>query len=246
MGVNHSVVQTLGGGGTIRRGGWRRSGGDVPPDARWQITVVDACCYGRAGMKAALQSDPCVARVVAREALAEMLSMLAVCPGAATSPSGLVLRLPMRAQEALSVLLQLRELHMARYTRVVVMSNVAPDIVRRVLAHLGVNGEARVVDARCTLPVLCRTAISSIGEIDGSDEAFYCEPHNLLSHRERYVLGKTLREISIYNQARQAQLSAKTIYTHRARALLKLGAPDVLTLLRQFTPVAYRRDGLRY
>ncbi|WP_413504372.1 hypothetical protein [Serratia grimesii] len=226
----------------MRRGCWTQDGCDESPDPRWQITVVDACCYGREGMNAALQRHSCVAGVVTREALTDVLSMLSVFPRAAPSPSSLVVRLPMLAQDALSVLLQLADLPAACYTRVVVMSNVAPDVVRRVLAHIGVNEAVRIVDARCTLPTLCRTVISTTGEVGDSDEILSCEAHNLLSPRERYVLSKTLREMSIYTQARQAQVSAKTIYTQRARALLKLGVPDVLTLLRQFVPVTQRDD----
>ncbi|WP_447878771.1 helix-turn-helix transcriptional regulator [Serratia fonticola] len=237
MGVHHSIEQTLGGKAVIRRICWGRGGKNAPPGVGWQVTVVDACCYGRKGMKAALQRHPCVVRVVTTEMLTGALSMQAVC-----SPSALVLRLPMLAQEALSALLQLGDIPVARYARVVVMSNVAPDVVHRVLTPIGVNSSVWIVDARCTLSTLCRAVISTMGEIDGSDEVLYCEPYNLLSQRERYVLGKTLREISIYTQARQAHVSAKTIYTQRARALLKLGAPDILGLLRQFVPLAQRGE----
>ncbi|WP_017891215.1 hypothetical protein [Serratia sp. S4] len=168
--------------------------------------------------------------------------LTASSPSAISLPSTLVLRLPMLAQEALSALLQLGDLPVARYERVVVMSNVAPDVVRRVLTLVGMNGSVRIMDARCTLATLNRTVISTMGEIDGSDEVFYCEPSNLLSQQERYVLGKTLREISIYTQARQAHVSAKTIYSQRARALLKLGVPDILSLLRQFVPLTQRGE----
>lgn len=241
--MHYSIGQTLGGRVTIRRNCWVQRGKDAPPGARWQVTVVDACCYGRKGMRAALQCHPCVARVVTTEMLTGVSSMLTVCsPSAVSLPSTLVLRLPMLAQEALSALLQLGDLPVARYARVVVMSNVAPDVVRRVLTPVGVNGSVRIVNARCTLPTLCRTVISTMGEIDSSDEVLYCEPYNLLSQRERYVLGRTLREMSIYTQARQAHVSAKTIYTLRARALLKLGAPDILSLLRQFVPLTQRGE----
>lgn len=243
MGVHYSIGQTLGGRATKWRSRRVRGGKDEPPCAQWQVTVVDACCYGRKGMKAALQRHPCVARVVTTEMLTGVLSMLTVCsPPAVSLPSTLVLRLPMLAQEALFALLQLGDLPVARYARVVVMSNVAPDAVRRVLTAVGVNGSVRIVDARCTLPTLCRTVISTMGEIGSSDEVLYCEPYNLLSQRERYVLGKTLREMSIYTQARQAHVSAKTIYTQRACALLKLGVPDILSLLRQFVPLAQRGE----
>ncbi|HID8455193.1 hypothetical protein ACTVKH_18735 [Serratia marcescens] len=131
------------------------------------------------------------------------------------------------------MLLQLGEFPAARYSRIVVMSPAAPDVVFRVLVNVGVHCAVRIVDVRSTPSVLCEAILSPLsGEADVPPG----ESGVLLSPIERRVLHRTLREVSIYTQARQAQVSAKTIYTQRAQALLKLGVPDVLTLLRQFSP----------
>ncbi|MER2966846.1 LuxR C-terminal-related transcriptional regulator [Serratia ureilytica] len=207
------------------------------PGACWQVTIVDACYFGREGMKEAMHNHPAVVRVVAKETLTEVLSMLVAHPGMISPPSSLVLRLPKPAQEALQVLLQLGRCRMARFTRVVVVSNAALNIVRQALTHIEMCSSVRVIGPRCSLSMLYQTAIPTMSEIGNIDEVLYREPHNVLSQRERDVLSNTLHGMPIYMQARQARVSAKTIYSQRTRALLKLGVPDVLTLLRQFKPV---------
>ncbi|MGK8665319.1 hypothetical protein [Serratia marcescens] len=131
------------------------------------------------------------------------------------------------------MLLQLGDLPAARYSRIVVMSSVAPDVTFRVLANIGIHCAVRVVDMRSTPSVLCEAILSPLSGVGDVPPGESCTP---LSPIERRVLRRTLHEMSIYTQARQAQVSAKTIYTQRAQALLKLGVPDVLTLLRQFLP----------
>lgn len=210
--------------------------------ARWQVTIVDACCYGRIGMKEALNSHPDIADIQVAETLNGALSRLASNPLRASSPfSCLVLKLSMTAPVALTALLQLGELSFARYSRVVVMSYASPDTVCRVLESIGVNSTVRVVDARCTCLTLCGAIVAPstpecVLPAHRKGECRPSEVHPPLSQRERHTLGKTLREMSVYTQARQSQVSAKTVYTQRARALMKLGVPDLLTLLRQFTP----------
>lgn len=63
--------------------------------------------FGRVGMKEAIHNHPAVARVVAREALTEVLSMLVAHPEMTSPSSSLVLRLPKPAQQVLPVLLHL-------------------------------------------------------------------------------------------------------------------------------------------
>ncbi|WP_427192680.1 hypothetical protein [Serratia marcescens] len=235
MGMCHSIAQSSAGGAQARHDGQNYRRDAVSSCDHWDITVVDVCCYGRAGIKAVLQKHLGVIRVVTTEALDGPLSLFAARSLTASPLSCLVLRLPQQAPAALSMLLQLGDLSAARYSRIVVMSSVAPDVVFRMLANIGINCAVRIVDVRSSPSVLCEAVLSPLS---GTGEILPGESGTLLSPIERRVLRRTLHEMSIYTQARQAQVSAKTIYTQRAQALLKLGVPDVLTLLRQFLPTS--------
>ncbi|MEX3136942.1 hypothetical protein [Serratia ureilytica] len=235
MGMYHAVAQPRVGVAPGRHDGQNYRSETAPSDTHCDVTVVDACCYGRAGIKAVLQKYSSVTRVTTTEALDGPLSLFEAHSLTASPLSCLVLRLPQQAPVALSMLLQLGDLPAARYSRIVVMSPVAPDVVFRVLANIGINCAVRIVDVRSPPSVLCEAVLSPL---NGAGEMPPGESGTPLSPIERRVLRKTLHEMSIYTQARQAQVSAKTIYTQRAQALLKLGAPDVLTLLRQFLPTS--------
>lgn len=204
-------------------------------ERRWQITVVDACNYGRLGLATALHAPEEGRHVVA-------VDSLAACPPPEVSVSScLVLRLPMTAQSALLALLQLGESPFVLYSRVVVVTDVAPGAVCRVLISVGLSGRMTYVDGHQRLSDVCQALVSPLrrGLRPLAHIRSVAQPrglYTLLSAKERRALERTIREVSVYTQARQFQVSAKTIYTQRAGALRKLGVPDVLALLRQFEP----------
>lgn len=202
---------------------------------RRQVTVVDACSYGRLGLATALHAPEKGCHVVA-------VDTLAACPPPDVSiPSCLVLRLSMTAQSTLSALLQLGESPLVLYSHVVVVTDVAPGAVCLVLISVGLRGRMTVVDGHHRLSDVCdavasplRRRLRPLAHIQSVTQPRGL--YTLLSAKERRVLERTIREVSVYTQARQLQVSAKTIYTQRASALRKLGVPDVPALLRQFVP----------
>lgn len=216
----------------------------VGPKGHWQITVVDTCSYGRLGLVTALHAPEKGRHVVAVDSLA------ACPPPEASIPSCLVLRLPMTAQSTLSALLKLGESPLVLYSHVVVVTDVAPEVVRRMLISVGLRGRMTVVDGHQRLSDVCQALFTQMGRKQHflAHSLYITQPrrlYTLLSAKERHVLEKTIREVSVYTQARQLQVSAKTIYSQRASALRKLGVPNVQALLRQFAPAraAVRRQG---
>lgn len=217
----------------------------------WQLTVVDTCSYGRLGLTVALEQYASLLggdNIIAVDSLEDSFPLISPALEAGKSKKiqllrCLVVRLPTVPQAALAFLLQLGELPVAHYSRVVVLSHVDPDVVRRVLLCVGVGDGVRIVDARQEPSILCQAIVlPGAGDIRGSlsekggSEILPCEVTHELTRRERQVLRQTLQGTPIHVQARTGHLSAKTIYSHRSNALLKLKAHNVLALLRRFLP----------
>ncbi|MEE4408220.1 MULTISPECIES: hypothetical protein [unclassified Serratia (in: enterobacteria)] len=213
-------------------------------EMRWQVTLVDGCCYGRIGLKAALQqyfSSSGNWNVMAVDSLSRLLS--SISPYMMTSPRErgesaqdlLVVRLPIVPQAALVLLLQLGEVSVASYPRILVLSHIEPEVVRRILRSVGPSSAVRVVDARLAPSKLCRLIMSSTEE--WFNEISPYKPARVFTRGERRALAQTLREISVHTQAHAHRVSTKTIYTHRSGALFKLEAKNVLALLRWFAPM---------
>ncbi|MGQ8775484.1 hypothetical protein ACUTQ5_13895 [Serratia sp. NA_112.1] len=211
----------------------------------WQVTLVDDCCYGRIGLLAALQqyfSNSGNRSVMAVDSLTRLLS--SISPYIMTSyrkrgelaQALLVVRLPMAPQAALALLLELGEVTVASYPRIVVLSHIEPEVVRRILRSVGPSSAVRVVDARQAPAKLCQLIMSSTEE--GFNEISPGKPTRVFTRGELRVLAQTLREISVRAQAHVHCVSTKTIYNHRSGALFKLGAKNVLALLRWFAPMS--------
>lgn len=216
--------------------------------ADWHITLVDACCYGRAGLEAALREHPRLSAVqgfMVADSLVGLLAPVLPCLGAGEPVARLrclVVRLPVLPQAALCMLLQLEALSCSRYQRIVVLSPMDPYAVRHVLLCAGLRCAVRIVDARQAVSVLCQVIMppTEAGRFPPKEwpgEVLPYPPARVLTRGERRAVGETLREVPIYTQARRAHVSAKTIYSQRSSALLKLQAQDILTLLRRFSPM---------
>lgn len=217
------------------------SGGNVPG---WQVTLVDACGFGREGLRAALYqhflSSGHVEVTVAATLALPGLAILMGEKASSVKPRCLVLRLPESSGEALHLLLQLGALPAGHYARVVVLSAVAPERVRRVLISAGLTGQICLVNDHLALSVLCRVIApgkwDSTGATGGQDEVLLSQPHRQLSPAERRVLSQTLQGIPAREQARKAGTEVKTIYSQLASGLHKLKVRDIRTLLQQFWP----------
>lgn len=221
--------------------------GCEPPYRLWQVTVVDNCSYGRLGLMMALRQH-------IPQRLAELVlvkspldGLLSPClPQEAREPivepwRCLVLRLAGDVTAALVLLLKLGGLPVAHYVRVVVVSPESLKvIVRRLLLSAGLYSVVNIVSARLSPPDLCQAILPvSDGNFVANREEeslLPCCPGRVLTWRERRALALTLQEVPIYEQARRAQVSMKTIYAQRTRALMKLEVQGVSALLRLCSP----------
>jgi DNA-binding CsgD family transcriptional regulator len=221
-----------------------------PAEMRWQVTLVDGCCYGRIGLQAALQqhfSSSGNWSVMAIDSLERLFSdipsyrMKGHPKRGESAQDLLVVRLPLVPQAALALLLQLEEVSVASYPRIVVLSHIEPDVVRRILYSVRPGSAVRIMDARLAASELCQLIMSSTEK--SFNEISPYKPALVFNRGERRALAQTLREISVHEQAHVRRVSTKTIYTHRSGALFKLGAKNVLALLRWFITDTARRDG---
>ena len=211
----------------------------VPQDGGWQVTLVDSCCYGREGLRAALeQYSPS-----SGDGVTLTLPHLVIMPGeegATKAQRCLTIRLPPVAREALHLLLQLALLPTGYYARVVVISAIEPTVVRRVLFSVGLRCQVCFADDRLAPEALCRIVTLRQENEDYPEEALPSKPRYRLTPAEYRVLTWTLLGLSVREQAYQSCTMVKTIYTQRTAALRKLKVRDIRMLLRQFSPVARR------
>ncbi|CAI1080347.1 hypothetical protein [Serratia marcescens] len=203
------------------------------------IAVVDACQFGLIGLHGLLTLPALSPTAIAVSAHEQVESALvAVHLGQAGMGYGggercLVLRLSAHPAQALQQLLYLEHELMVRagFRRLVVLSPFGVNnAVRQVLVCGGVRLPVRIVDARSPVMWLRRVVLSQAGE----DELLPQMPALILSAPERWVLVRTLMEISIHQQARLQHRNNKTLYAQRHNALRKLHASGVADLLRRF------------
>ena len=203
----------------------------------WFVVCVDACSYGRMGLYSALRPLSFMAGrkcVVSVSSLDEAVHETRPYAFNGRVVRCLVVRLPSLAREALLMLLQLSELiqHAAvGYHQVVVLSPFETAGVQRLVTVMGL-ANARVVDARLPAPALCN-AVLFAPEKWMSEGWFLSQ---VLTAYERRALYQTLQFRSAPQQARVRQVSVKTIYSQRLRALMKLGVKDVRSLLNLLGP----------
>lgn len=203
----------------------------------WLVVHVDACSYGRTGLQFALEHLSFAAGkkcVVGASSLDEALRVTRPYALHGRTVRCLVVRLPSLAREALITLLQLSEAmqHDAiLYYQVVVLSPFDSVAVQRLVAIMGM-ADARVVDARLSLLALCNAVLFA-------PEKWMAESlcwNQTLTEHERNVLRQSLQFWPIPMQARLRQVSPKTVYSQRFRALMKFGVQDIRTLLNLFIP----------
>ncbi|HGM5167638.1 hypothetical protein [Serratia marcescens] len=203
----------------------------------WLVVHVDACCYGRAGLQFALEHLPFAAGkkcVVGASSLDEALRVTRPYAFKGLTVRCLVVRLPSLAREALITLLQLSEVmqhDVVRYHQVVVLSPFDTVAVQRLVTIMGM-ADARVVDARLSPLTLCNAVLFA-------PEKWMAEGwclSQVLTEHERNALRQSLQFWPIPMQARLRQVSPKTVYSQRFRALMKLGVQDIRTLLNLLVP----------
>ncbi|CVF70741.1 helix-turn-helix domain-containing protein [Serratia marcescens] len=203
----------------------------------WLVVHVDACSYGRAGLQFVLEHLSFAAgkkRVVGASSLDEALRVTRPYLFNGRAVRCLVVRLPSQASEALITLLQLSEVmqyDVVRYHQVVVLSPFDTVAVQRLVTIMGM-ADARVVDARLSPLALCNAVLFAPEKriVEG-----WCLSQVLTEH-ERNALRQSLQFWPIPMQAKLRQVSPKTVYSQRFRALMKLGVQDIRTLLNLLVP----------
>ncbi|MBJ2089990.1 hypothetical protein ACMFFK_04315 [Serratia marcescens] len=212
----------------------------------WNITLVDACSFGRLGLEAALlkSASPFPLKVRGLGSLVGPISVMSPFKHAdkehrTREERCLVVRLPEPPQEAMLMLLSLGDVPLDIYSHVLVMSSVNPAIIRRFLLGVGVNRHVRILDDRLPISALCEAIIPSVEQGSTSSvtwfgEMFHVRLQTLFTPGERRALWYVLKGVSMYQQVLRSQVSNKTLYNQRHTALIKLRVRGVNDLIRQF------------
>jgi len=204
-----------------------------------RISIIDPCPYGQRGWHYLFQSTNPRDFFVGS-------SMLHLCANEAWvshshSPSHyLILRLPSRAQQAILMLLQLSDFTsvLLHFQCLVVITPFTQKVTRHILTGCGIQCVTHIITSGHSLHDLCHY-ISLL-----SQQTIHPHPYPktslseanedvpALTPVERKALQQALSEIPMRHQVRLNNSVAKTIYSRRRSALLKLGAKNVLDILR--------------
>lgn len=101
---------------------------------------------------------------------------------------------------------------------------------------VGVPGEVRITPGRQPLADLYRDALAR-ESLSHSWEAEQPPPlpDGRLTSTELQILQRSLLEVSVHWQAKMDNVSIKTIYSHRRKALEKFGCRGMMDLLKMFS-----------
>ena len=205
--------------------------------AGWIVICVDTCSYGRVGLCSALNHSSFMSvkqQVVSISTPDEIIPLIRPRALKSLTPLCLVVRLPPLPREALITLLQLSEMmqHVSmHHHRLVVLSPFDFTAVHNLMNNLGV-ATACILDARLPLSILCREVL--IAPVEWRPKGRVLS--QALTIHERSVLCQTLQFRSVSQQSRVRQLTPKTIYSHRLKALMKLGVKNIRCLLNLLGP----------
>ncbi|MBH3000345.1 hypothetical protein I5M74_22480 [Serratia marcescens] len=207
-----------------------------------RISIIDPCPYGQRGWHCLFQStNP--RDIFVGSNMHHLLTNDAWIghSHARHLPSHyLILRLPSHAQQAILMLLQLSDFTsvLLRFQCLVVITPFTQNVTRHIFTGCSFQCATHIITGRHSLHDLChyisllsRQTIRphsypkrDLSEAKGGVLA--------LTPAERKVLQQTLSEIPVRRQVRLNNSLAKTIYSQRRSALLKLGARNVLGILR--------------
>ncbi len=192
-------------------------------NVEWGVTLVDSCNYGLIGLDYAVRCSPFLKTnskiVLSVSSLHEV--QLAVSPEMISSKLAwcLVVRLPLFPLDALILLLQLGDLietSTIRCQKIVMLSHFDVDVVKMLTRYI-VGKNILVLDVRLPISSLWEKGMSTYGadvNINGKET---------LSMLERGALLQSLQFKPTYFQARNRNVSVKTVYSHRVNGLTKLG-----------------------
>lgn len=205
--------------------------------AHSRVLIVEPCPFGQLGWMAALS-----ARVTNKVqecffitgSLKPFYFFCRAEDGIVSPPHRTVMRLSSDPQRALLQLLSLGELSsITQYEKLIILSPFRQDIVLDILACLGINGFVSMIVGKQSVDTLRCLVLEAITAQRYTDNAIDIPHRPTLTKNERRVLQQTLREMTVYQQAKNNHRCTKTIYTHRRNALIKLQQRDVMALLRK-------------
>lgn len=198
--------------------------------------VVDCCPYGRAGLVSLLQAG------------GVQVEDSATLHYEGIRDHGvhrcLVLRLPSDPVMALRLVLSLPEVpwQMLACDVVIVLSPFRSGYLLRLMGCLKLPCAVQVLDARLSAHVLCDAVLARqyyafVGTALGATAL------QGLSGYERRALCESLLAWSAHSQAKKRFISVKTVYSHRAHALAKLGVKGMSGLVGRFA--GFRKPCIR-
>lgn len=190
-------------------------------DALW---IVDPCHYGRSGLVSLFGEAGVPVEGTPGLQCDDVLAFV--------NDRCLVLRLPSDPVSALVLLLRLPEVPwtLLRCHTLVVLSPFSTGCLLRLFGCLKLPCFVQVLNARLPLhllkdAILARRKYARIGNGLGTQGL------PVLSIYERRTLWESLQAVSIHTQAKKRFVSTKTVYSHRVRALAKLGHRDLSGLI---------------
>lgn len=195
---------------------------------REALWVVDGCYYGRTAMVSLLLATglPVMGTPTLHFDATQRSPFVERC---------LVLRLPPDPIAALLLTLQLPEVpwHWAECRRLIVLSPFRAGFLLRMIACLRLPCSLQVLDARLPVERLCDAVLSDRARRGiGIGSGAIGLPS--LSAYERRALCESFLAMTAHTQAKRREVSVKTVYTHRTRALAKLGVKSVSGLVGRF------------
>lgn len=220
-----------------------------------RVSIIDPCPYGRDGWHAVFQltkatdkpSDVFIAESILD--LFENKKLLNYIHTWHSSSHYLILRLPSHAQQAVLMLLQLSAFtsSLSHYQCLIVITPFPQNIIRHVLSCFGIQNAVHIVTNQYSLPDFCHYVLSLSQQKKHSH--FHTKSalsetadDRILTPTERKVLHQALLELPLHWQVRMNNSLAKTIYSQRRHALIKLGVRDILSLLRLFVCNKYNHE----
>lgn len=212
-------------------------------DDHFHITIVDQCLFGGRGLQQRLEQyhssrgrvGSAMTSGSLSEAHSQLRSNLRVLPDRAHIQRCLVIRLPPMPEQALRLLIKMSEYErmLMAYTRLVVLSPFACALVRDVLLLAGIHRHVLILPSRQKADTLCEAIL-------------FAFPHHLRQPALHKILTPDECSSLIYLslgtpaqcQAQRLNVSLKTVYTWRRKAVYKMGERNFPGLIRRFISAA--------
>lgn len=222
-------------------------------DDFFHITIVDQCLFGSLGLQQHLlqyhscrgRANSAVVTVSLSEAYTHLRKDMQPLPHRAQIRRCLVIRLPPLPEQALVLLIKMSEYGMMlmAYTRLIILSPFSRDHICHILTLAGINRHVLVLSSRKRADTLCEAILFGFPH-------YLRQPalHKILTADERSSLNCLSLGIPAKRQAQYLNVSLKSVYAWRRKAVYKMGERNFSDLIRRFIaaePAAMRPSTLQ-